>query len=78
MTNPLRPCPVMRANKFAPDVIINACGNCPNRQPVSLDALARRVEKFEGINEDAYECGFRNGRNEAAEMIKDFEKELNK
>ena len=73
-----KPCPVMRANKFAPDVIINACATCPNRKPVSLEGLVKSLEAR--LLESAIN-GFQRGQNtayrDAVALVRFHQKELN-
>ena len=66
-----KPCPALERNQG----LIEACATCPNRKPVSLEELVKRVDaKYKHDAADyLYDCGIY----DVLEIIKAYEKELN-
>jgi len=75
----LKPCPVESLNAIKTGTLAKQlCLDCPRRKPISLEALAKRVEAKD--IEYSYR-GFERGYNEAlvdvVAMIRDYEREIN-
>jgi hypothetical protein len=68
----LKPCPCIELGHLTPltNRIADACDACPHRKPISLEALAKRVEQDMRLCPDDYK--------RARSLILEFEKELNR
>ena len=70
----LKPCPVLQSND---GTIRERCAKCPNRKPVSLEGLVKRMEVAQTFTLPGLGKAVNSGIREAMRLTREYQEELN-